>query len=220
MDGLGLRYHDLDLVAITHRHQDHFSDLLPLIFALRHTPGLERVRPLTLVGYDGIRSDLERLAGVFGDWVVDPGFPLEIWEANETPVELDRDDATVEIEAHPVVHSPEAVGYRLTLSDGGRETVVAYTGDTEECSEVETLARDADVLIAECSVADEDRVKGHLTPRGLGRLAKTAAARRVVATHFYPSAMDLGWAEIERRIRESYGRGPIELGVDGLEIDL
>lgn len=220
MDGLGLGYEALDLVALTHRHQDHVADLLPLIFALKNAPGLERSRPLTVVGYNGLRGDLEGLAAVWGDWVVDPGFPLELWEASDTPVDLVREDASIEVEALPVVHSPEAVGYRIALADGGRETQVAYTGDTGECEEAIDLARDADLLIAECSVADEDAVPGHLTPRGVGRIAAAAAVRRLVVTHFYPSALALGWAEIERRIRESYGREPIELGTDGMQIEL
>lgn len=220
MDGLGLSYTELDLVAVTHRHQDHVADLLPLLFALKNTPGLARARPLTLVGYPGLLADLEALSGIYGDWVVDPGFPLQIWEAGDTPVDLTREDAAVEIDAVPVVHTPEAVGYRLTLSDGARETVVGYTGDTGECEAAVDVARDVELLIAECSVADEDEVEGHLTPGAVGRIAAKAAARRVVATHFYPSALALGWAEIERRIRESYARGPIDLGVDGLEIEL
>lgn len=220
MDGLGLSYAALDLVAVTHRHQDHIADLLPLLFAIRNTPGLDRTQPLTLVGYPGLRGDLEALAGVFGDWVVQPGFPLEIWEAGDTPVELERADAAVEIEAFSVAHTPEAVGYRLAMSDGTRESVVGYTGDTEECEAAVDLARDADLLIAECSMADEERVSGHLAPRGVGRIAAKAAARRLVATHFYPSVLALGWSEIERRIRESYARKPIDLGMDGLEIDL
>lgn len=220
MDGLGLAWDELDLVAVTHRHQDHVADLLPLLFALRNAPGLDRVRPLTLVGYDGTLSDLERLAGIYGGWVLDPGFPMEVREAEDTPVEVERDEATIEVEAYPVVHTPEAVGYRIGLADGGRETVVAYTGDTGECAEAVDLARDADLLVAECSVADEDAVEGHLAPRAVGRIAGEASVRRVVATHFYPSVLALGWAEIERRIREAYPQGPIDLGTDGLEVEL
>jgi len=219
MDGLGLGYDALDLVALTHRHQDHVADLLPLLFALKNAPGVDRARPLTLVGYSGVRRDLDGLAGVYGDWVVDPGFPLEVYEAGDTPIDLEREDAQVEIEAHPVVHSPEAVGYRLTLGGGGREVVVAYTGDTEECEQVVELARDVDLLVAECSVADGLAVPGHLTPRAVGRIAAAATVRQLVVTHFYPSVEALGWDEVERRIRESYD-GPLDLGVDGLEVAL
>ncbi len=106
------------------------------------------------------------------------------------------------------------------MSASGREIVVAYTGDTEESAEAIDLARDADLLVSECSVADEDRVRGHLTPRGVGRVAALASVGRVVTTHFYPSALALGPDEIERRIREAYPEGPVDLGVDGLRIDL
>jgi ribonuclease BN (tRNA processing enzyme) len=220
MDGLGIRFSDLELVAVTHRHQDHIADLLPLLFALKNTPGVDRVRPLLLTGYPGFRGDLDRLADVYGDWVKDPGFPLEVYEASHTPIEIEREHGRVEIEAHPVVHTPEAVGYRLTLSVGGREVVIAYTGDTEESDEAIALARDVDLLVAECSVADGLNVRGHLSPRAVGRVAAAASARRLVVTHFYPSVLALGWAEVERRIREAYLNGPIDLGSDGLEIEL
>jgi ribonuclease BN (tRNA processing enzyme) len=220
LEGLGLRWSEIDLVSLTHRHQDHIADLLPLLFALRHTPGVERVRPLTLLGYGGFAHDLSLLSEVYGGWVLDPGFPLDVRESSETPLEIERGDAWLEIEARPVVHSPEAVGYRLTLSEAGREVVVAYTGDTEESAEAIDLARDADLLVCECSVADENRVGGHLTPRGAGRVAAAAFAGRLVTTHFYPSALSLGPEEIERRIREAYAEGPVDLGVDGLCIDL
>ena len=220
LDELGLPWPELDMVAVTHRHQDHIADLLPLLFALRHTPGVERVRPLTLLGYEGFARDLSLLSEVFGGWVLEPGFPLEIRESPETPMEIERGDAWLEIEARQVVHSPEAVGYRLTLSSSGREVLVAYTGDTEGSDAAIDLARDADLLVCECSVADEDRVRGHLTPRGVGRVAAAAAVGRLVTTHFDPSALALGSDEIERRIREAYPEGPGDLGVDGLCIDL
>ena len=216
---LGIPWPEIDLVAITHRHQDHVADLLPLLFALRHTPGVERALPLTLLGYAGFVADLEALAGVYGRWVLEPGFPLEVREQGDTPIELERGDAWVEIDARPVVHSPEAVGYRVTLGVPGREVLVAYTGDTEESAAAIELARDANLLISECSVADEDRVSGHMTPRGIGRVARAAGARRVVATHLYPSALALGEREIVRRIHAEWPEAVVDVGRDGLVVD-
>lgn len=220
MDGIGLPFGEVDLVAVTHRHQDHIADLLPLIFALKHTPGLDRRLPLMLVGYTGFRADLEALSRIYGDWVLEPGFPLSVYEAGETPLELEREHGYVEIVAMPVVHTPEAIGYRLTLAAGGRELCAAYTGDTEESSQAVALARDVELLVAECSVADESPVGGHMTPRAVGRLASQASVSHLVVTHFYPSVLELGWNEVERRIRESYVDGPLDLGGDGLELEL
>jgi hypothetical protein len=96
--GLGLPWPGLDRVAVTPRHPDHIADLLPLLFALRHTPGVERVRPLTLIGYVGFARDLSLLSEVDEGWVLDPGFPLEIRESTDTPIEIDgcrRDSSTM-----------------------------------------------------------------------------------------------------------------------------
>jgi ribonuclease BN (tRNA processing enzyme) len=219
LDALGIPFGALDLVAVTHRHQDHFADLLPLLFALRYAPGVDRVRPLALVGYAGFEEDLEALEAVFGAWILDPGCPLDVWEAEDTPVELDREAVSATVEARRVEHTPEAVGYRLALNAAGREILVAYTGDTAFCAEAVSLGREADLLICECSVADEEAVPGHMTPGDVGRLASEAAVRHLVVTHFYPSALRLGEAEIERRIRRHYD-GPLDLAVDGLQIEL
>ena len=76
------------------------------------------------------------------------------------------------------------------------------------------------LLIAECSIADGLQVPGHMSPRAVGRVAAAAGVKRLAVGHFYPSVLALGWNEIERRIREAYDIGPIELGADGMEIDL
>lgn len=220
LDALELSFVDLDLVAITHRHQDHTADLLPLLFALKNTPGVSREKPLSLLGYPGLGDDLRALALIYGDWVVEPGFQIETWEAAETPVELERETASVEVLARPVSHSPGAIGLRLTLIAGRKRAVVAYTGDSEPGPQLVELARGADLLIAECSVADEDKVSGHMTPRAVGRLAADADVARVVVTHLYPSALRLGQHEIERRIREAYSEGQVMIGYDGLEVGI
>ena len=48
------------------------------------------------------------------------------------------------------------------------------------------LARDAGLLIVECSFPDERKVEGHLTPLLAGRAAREAGCGKVVLTHLYP----------------------------------
>ena len=64
--------------------------------------------------------------------------------------------------------------------------VLAYSGDTDYCPGLVALARDADVLIAECSFPDDRKVTGHLTPSLVGRAARESGCRKVVLTHLYP----------------------------------
>ena len=99
-----------------------------------------------------------------------------------------------------------AVGYRITA--GGRS--LAYSGDTDVCEAVIELGRNANLLILECSVRDEQKVEGHLTPSDCGRIAAATGCRHLVLTHFYP--VFHGY-DIRRRVRRFY-RGRLTLASD------
>jgi ribonuclease BN (tRNA processing enzyme) len=79
--------------------------------------------------------------------------------------------------AHPV----ECYAVRLTA--GGRSLV--YTGDTGPCPDVVTLARGADVLLAEAAYPEApDLPLGlHLTGRQAGEHAAAAGVGRLLVTH-------------------------------------
>lgn len=95
--------------------------------------------------------------------------------------------------------------YAFRIEAGGRSWV--YTGDTGPSDKLAELARGADVLVSE--VIDMDAIGGtlrasgtvpeamlpallahmrhdHLTPRDIGRLARSARVRQVVLTHLVP----------------------------------
>jgi ribonuclease BN (tRNA processing enzyme) len=210
-------------VGLTHRHLDHVADVAPLVFALRHTPGLDRKAPLTIFGYPGVVSDLERLAELHGRWVLEPGFPLEVRDLPPgATIELRAPDAEASVTARAMRHTPEAVGFRLELRPrGGAPASLAYTGDTAATDEVAALGEAADLLVAECAFPDGRGVPGHLTPSELLPLAARSGARRVVATHFYPAWDEEGverlWSDALRR----FGR-PVDLvpAYDGLRLEL
>jgi ribonuclease BN (tRNA processing enzyme) len=203
---LGEPLSELHGVGVSHRHQDHVGDLLPLLFALRYVPEMRRSEPLELFGYPGLRGDLARLAEIYGPWVVNPGFELRVRELRpgET-LRLTAGEARAEVTAHAVRHSPEAVGFRIRLwSDTAPEAarvscVVSYSGDTGPTPELVDLARGADLFVCECAFPDGEEVPGHMTPSALLEVCAAAAPRRVVATHFYPVWDERGverlWAE-------------------------
>jgi ribonuclease BN (tRNA processing enzyme) len=73
-------------------------------------------------------------------------------------------------------------GYRVTLED----KTIAYTGDSGFTDNLRKLAKDTDLLIAECSSKKlvEDKNWGHLDPVLASTLAKEANVKRLVLTHF------------------------------------
>jgi ribonuclease BN (tRNA processing enzyme) len=90
------------------------------------------------------------------------------------------------------------LGVRLEADD----TVLAYTGDTWTSREIETLAHEADVLIAEASWLngqDEGRGPYHLTARQAGIHPAAANVGRLLLAHFWPANVGEALASRHRR---------------------
>ncbi len=62
----GTSLNDIDLLAYSHFHVDHISDLVPFIFASKYSPDLARKRDLTIIGPGGIRQFYDRLVCAYG----------------------------------------------------------------------------------------------------------------------------------------------------------
>jgi ribonuclease Z len=102
------------------------------------------------------------------------------------------DDGLMKVEAHWVEHIPrnicECFGFRIAAEG----KVVAISSDTRHCPNVTKLARNADLLIHECTFPEafiEHRRKSgvgtfnHTSPAQVGAVAVEANAKALVATH-------------------------------------
>ena len=80
---------------------------------------------------------------------------------------------------------------------------VVYSGDTRPCESIRGLARDADVLIHDCTLgSDHSSVAtefGHSTAREAAQVAKEAGVQRLLLIHFSPRYDDLSPLEAEAR---------------------
>ncbi|MDZ7264042.1 MAG: MBL fold metallo-hydrolase [candidate division KSB1 bacterium] len=188
----GVHYTRLRHVFYTHPHSDHTADLVPLIQALRTTPHYQRTESLHLYGPKGLRQFLEDLAQAFGAWLIAPGFPLQIHELSQDRLEFSH----WTIESQPVAHHRSAIGYRVSGKDGRS---IVYSGDTDFCPEIIELARQTDLLLLECSFADDQKVAGHLTPTEAAQIAAQAGCKQVILTHLYPP-----YDELERQIVQRF----------------
>lgn len=200
--GEGIDFLDLDAVGITHRHPDHTIDLLHLFFATRYAPAGPRTKELTIFGPPGLNDFVGTLTAAHSEWMEANGYSRPIVEM-EPGTTLARPGYRVR--AEEMQHLKTSLGFRFE-SEG---KVLAYTGDTEVCDGAVGLARDADLLVIECS--GHLPRPGHLTPAGVASIVRDAGARRVVLVHVYPDPDEESLARAVRAESEA----DVELGVDG-----
>lgn len=207
----GLPWRRLDHLLVTHFHNDHIGDIPMLLFALKWGSPDRRVEPLTVWGPRGIERRMRRLADALGSHVLDPGFPLEVRDVEPGEDVRLTDDLSFRATATP--HTKESLAYRVERAGA----VFGYTGDTGPSAEVARFLAGCDVLVAECSLPDNDAIPTHLSPSTLAAFARIAAPARLVVTHVYP------WLDVRDPlglIAEAGWGGVTVRAVDGAMLDL
>ncbi|MBD3782502.1 MAG: ASCH domain-containing protein [Micrococcales bacterium] len=202
------RYADpasLDAVLLSHLHPDHCADLLGLYVLRRYRPDGPLPAKLAVHG-PGVAA--ERLSlmyhglepgGMHGEYAFAPVTDREAFSVGPfrvTPFEVE----------HPV----EAYGYRVEAEG----TVLAFTGDTDDCPNLDPLLAGADLALLDSAFVDgRDHARGiHLS----GSRAATAARRaggvgRLVLTHV-PAWND---RELCRAQAAAVWDGPVEVAAAG-----
>ncbi|RMF58929.1 MAG: MBL fold metallo-hydrolase [Calditrichaeota bacterium] len=178
----GVSYQDIDKLFYTHLHPDHTGDLIPFLFATKYTPGFIRRKRLEIFGPVGFKAFLARAVELYEMALLEGGYEISMQELDDSVVELE----SLVVETRRVKHSRNAIGYRFSGGDG----VLVYSGDTDTCDAIIELARNADLLVLECSFPDDMKVEGHLTPREAGHIAAQAGAKRLILTHLYPVCVE------------------------------
>jgi ribonuclease BN (tRNA processing enzyme) len=202
---LGIPWHQVTHVAITHFHVDHWGELPAYLFALRWGIEPPRAEPLEIIGPADLRRRLAALAEALGDWVLEPGYPLEVSEM--APGSSHELEGGVTLEACKTPHTEHSIAYAV------RDQIarLVYTGDTGPSAELADWGAGCDLLLAECSLPDDRALDVHLTPLRAGELGRAAGAGRLVLTHCYPVFGETDPAQIASR---AFG-APVELAYDG-----
>jgi ribonuclease BN (tRNA processing enzyme) len=203
---------DLSHIFYSHFHPDHSGELVPLLFATKYPETRRRRTPLTICAGAGFMKFFIGLKKVYGHWIeLDAGM-LSILELNtDGPDAVRFDDFSVK--SLPVNHNPESLAYRI-VDVVGRSVV--YSGDSDVCDNLVTIARDADLFICEASLPDALKADGHLTPSLAGQAATQANVSRLVLTHFYP---ECDQANVAQECRKTYS-GPLVLARDLMSLKL
>lgn len=203
----GLKIHDISHLFLSHFHPDHSGELAPFIFSYKYGAQNANRRGFTVMAGNGLMKFYHGLKAVYGPWIETDGtWPLSFLEASASGTDH-REFSGFSVTTVPVAHNPESIAFRIAASNG---VSVVYSGDTDYCENLVSLARHADVFICESSTPDREKIKGHMTPRLAGRTARLARVGTLVLTHFYPACET---ADIAAECRTEYA-GPLVLAED------
>ncbi|MBW1740922.1 MAG: MBL fold metallo-hydrolase [Deltaproteobacteria bacterium] len=208
----GVTIDKLSHIFYSHLHPDHTGELVPFLFASKYPQTYRPRKPFTIVAAKGFTGFYEKLKLAYGEWIeLAPGL-LKILEL-DTKDRDHLDCGLFDVDSLPMDHTDMSLAYRITTPDGRS---VVYSGDTDLCDNLVTLAKGVDVLICESALPDDMKVPGHLTPSLAGKVATQAGVKKLVLTHFYPECDS---ADVAKQCRKTY-RGPLVLAEDLMEIAL
>lgn len=232
----GARLPDLSLLAISHLHPDHVSDLPALLWLSE----LVRQQPLRIAGPTGagafpsfdafIRRLFDSDSGAFpilGGTLGQPGqgvrldvVAVDATVGTSSTVWSDND---LEVSAIGVPHgNVPSIAYRIRVGD---RSIVFGTDQNGSDERFSSFAAGADALImhfALSSRAPDPLAQLHAKPAAVGQVARKAQPKRLVLSHFIQapstvrtpewfSLFDLG--EAVGDVRKHFS-GPIDPAVD------
>ncbi len=231
----------IDALFITHHHFDHIGDLGALLIDVWNSG---RTQPLYIFGPSGTATLVDALIGQVYKRHIDFRYKQaaaigrtipsirELIVVQDCVAGLICGWPTWRVYAAEVEH-----GHRLGLTHQqwpcfgfrleGERKVVAISGDTVACAGIDWLARDADLLIQCCYLAEQEvnSPVEQLLARDLiataaqaGQIAARARARKLVLTHFEQKSAELLQAMIADA-RQHYD-GEITLAEDLMIIAL
>lgn len=191
---------DVDAVAITHLHGDHFGGLPFLAMQQKYAP---RGRPLLLGGPPSLeRLFMDATRALYSDFFDTPlPYDIRFTVLTSTPARL----GPAEVMALPVEHVPASEPHGLRVRIGGK--LIAYSGDARWSDALPRLADGADLFICETTTYSiPDPV--HLSAKEVVAHRSELRCERVIATH-------LGRESIEH-----LGDLGVEHAEDGMVVEL
>ncbi|MFA4828243.1 MAG: ribonuclease Z [Thermodesulfovibrionales bacterium] len=156
---------------LSHFHLDHIIGL-HILGKFNFNSGLY------ICGQAGTKEILNKIIALPFSMPLDRlGYKIEIYDLPEKKQKI-----PFTFEFLPLLHSSLTLGYRFELDN----KIISYCPDTGYCENAVTLAKNADLLITECAFKPGQTSEDwpHLNPETAARIAKEAAAKKLVLVHF------------------------------------
>lgn len=201
----------LDSIIISHIHQDHYLDIIPMgsIWFLS-TLNITEWKKLKLFLPAGDAKNF--ITTVSQNMIMGENRFDKVFETVEYDDKDTFDIGTLHITFKRTQHPAVCFSPRVT---NGESTIV-YTADTGYFPELVDHARGADLLLAEASTPEYDPAmekKGHMCGEETGKLATEASVGRLVLTHFGPKHDDQ--ERIYRGAKKTF-KGTVDLASTGV----
>jgi ribonuclease BN (tRNA processing enzyme) len=217
----GASLEDLSLIAISHLHPDHVSDLPALFWSIDQT---RKDPPLPIAGpsgndlvpgfetflkvlFDQTNGAFRVLGGMVGG--SGRGVPLEVTvtdvKKGEPSIVFNRQGITVTAIGIPHGDIP-ALAYRVQTQN---KSIVFSTDQNGTNPGFVEFARGADVLVMHLAIAAGATSPLHAAPAVVGAVARDAHVGRLVVSHIGQFDLDAAIADVKK----AYS-GPVTVGAD------
>ncbi|HUY00643.1 MAG TPA: ribonuclease Z [Candidatus Deferrimicrobium sp.] len=207
IENSGVDFTKIKFIFISHLHVDHISDLPILLKAILMRGELNNIK---IFGPSTIKRRIEVWFTEIYSYLNKILKKIEIEEFNQNLIET----RNWKVQVFPVKHGIEAFGFKIIVDN----KKIVYSGDTGFCEELIEAAKNADILIHECSYPTALGKEGHTTPLEVGQIANRSEVKKLVLTHFYPECSGQEH-EILNDIKKMYN-GEVFLGQDLQDFEL
>lgn len=202
----GVDNRNLTDVIMTHFHPDHVSGIPALLMGM----GLsKRKKNLNLYANNHCMVFMKQLLDNF-EWETWHFFPVKMFTISDNQMELLIDCDDFKIFTTPVKHFIPTIGLRIEFKKSGK--ILAYSCDTAPTASLESLCKDADVLIHEAAGASI----GHSSAFQAGQMAKKSNAKELYLIH-YPTG-EYDYKKLVDEAKQAY-EGPVTMAEDFMTID-
>ena len=200
---------DLDAVAISHLHPDHFVDLVPLRHYLRYE--FDPPRRARVIAPRGVDARIDAL-------LEEPGFTAAALDVEEQRPGT-RLVGEFEVESVRVRHTEDSYAMRVSdVAAGLAGAGFVYSGDCGDANDLVPIIRRGDTLLCEVSFGTAAVPDGaeHLNAVEVAKVATSTGAGCVLLTH-----LQIGFdpEETIAAVREAYS-GPVRFVWPGDRLEL